>query len=79
MRSRDKLPKPGDTVVLIGLSPGFLDDLPDEDKKAVSEIIGKPVRLNEYEEDGRAELEFKDGDGNLHFVYITPNFVRPAQ
>jgi hypothetical protein len=44
--------------------PGLLDDLPTEDRKAISNVVGKPIVLNEYDDDGRAELEFNDADGN---------------
>ena len=78
MSSRDK-PKPGDTVVLTAIPPGLLDNLPIEDQRAISEIVGKPVRLNEYADEGRAELEFTGRDGEVHFVYVSPNFIRAAK
>jgi len=72
----DAKPKPGNRVVLIELSPGFLHDLPAEDQQAINEVVGKPVRFNEYDEDGRAELEFRDRDGDLHKIYVDPKFIR---
>jgi hypothetical protein len=30
-----------------------MDDLPDEDQKAISEIVGKPITFNGYDELGR--------------------------
>jgi hypothetical protein len=74
----DKEPKPGDTVVLTKLPPGMLNDLPMEDQKAISEVVGKPILLREYDHAGRAELEFKDGKGVIHFIYVTPEFIRKA-
>jgi hypothetical protein len=68
-------PKPGDTVVLIKLPPGLLDGLSDEDQRAISEIVGKPVRLEEYDEDGRAELRFSTSDGHIHFIYVSPEYI----
>jgi hypothetical protein len=68
-------PKPGDTVVLIKLPPGLLDGLLDEDQRATSEIVGKPVRLEQYDEDGRAELRFTTSDGHIHFVYVSPEYI----
>lgn len=56
--------------------PGMLDDLPAEDQQAITEIVGKPVLLVEYDGDGRAELEFQDRDGNFHFIYVSPRFIR---
>jgi hypothetical protein len=76
MNSREERPRPGDKVVLTELPPGLLDDLPIEDQVAISDVIGKPIRLNEYDEDGRAELEFKDRNGEIHFIYVDPDFLR---
>jgi len=64
-------------VVLKKLPPGFIDDLPREDQRAISRIVGKPVHLNEYDDAGRAELEFKDDNGVIHFIYVTPNHITP--
>jgi hypothetical protein len=49
--------------------------LPAEDQGAISAIVGKRVQFNGYDEDGRAELGFKDADGTLHFVYVEPEFL----
>ena len=68
-------PKPGDTVVLVKLPPGLLDGLLDEDQRAISEIVGKPVRLEEYDEGGRAELKFTTSDGHIHFIYVNPDYI----
>jgi hypothetical protein len=57
-------------VILTGLPPRFLDDLPVEDQKAIRAAIGKALVLNEYDEDGRAELEFRDKKGDIHFIYV---------
>ena len=35
--------KPGEMVILTGLPSGFVDDLPPEDQKAITESIGQPV------------------------------------
>lgn len=74
-----KKPRPGDFVILKEVPPGLLDDLPAEDQEAISEVVGKPIVLTEYDEDGRAELEFKDGAGVIHFIYVAPNFIRAAE
>jgi hypothetical protein len=60
--------------VLTRVPPRLLEDLPLEDQQAISEVVGKPVQLNEYDEFGRAELEFKDSSGNFHFIYVSPEF-----
>jgi hypothetical protein len=71
-------PNPGDMVVLTAIPQGFLDDLPEEDQQAIMEIVGKPVLLNEYDDAGRAELEFNDRNGQTHFIFVAADFVRAA-
>jgi hypothetical protein len=68
--------KPGDMVVLEGLPPGFLDDLPIENQIAIRDMIGKPIKFNEITSWGRAELEFGDNPGSGHFIYVDPSFIR---
>jgi hypothetical protein len=77
---RDEKPKPADLAVLIRIPPGMLNDLPDEDHKAISEIVGKPILLREYDEVGRAVLEFSESNGTFHSIYAAPEFIRePAE
>jgi hypothetical protein len=76
MTSAHRKPAQGDTVVLRVLPQGLLEGLPMEDQKAISEIVGKPVRLNKVDEDGRCELEFTDRLGVIHFIYVRPEFLR---
>ncbi len=78
MDSQNK-PKPGDTVLLTEVPPGLLDGLPTKDQQSIVEVVGKPVRLNGYDAEGRAELEFTDRDGEIHFVYVRPNMITAAQ
>jgi hypothetical protein len=66
-------------VILIKIPPGLLDDLPAVDRQAIVQAVGKPVRLNEYDVDERAELEFKDRDGVIHFIYVKPEFITHAR
>ena len=54
----------------------MLDDLPEEDQLAIKEIVGKPVLLNEYDDAGRAELEFKDRDGHPHYLFVAPELIK---
>ena len=74
-------PKPGETVVLKSLPPGFGRWLPEEDQRAIKAIVGKPVLLLEYDEDGRAELEFDDpfdgipGTRNHNSIWVGPEFI----
>jgi hypothetical protein len=75
-RYSDVKPKPGRRIILIELPPGFLHDLPQEDQQAIEDVLGKPIRLNDYDADGRAELEFRDRNGCLHKIYVSPEFIR---
>lgn len=63
---------------MIGLPPKFLDDLPAEDQRAISNVIGKAIILREYDEDGRAVLEFEEEDGTGHTIWVKPSFVKSA-
>jgi hypothetical protein len=69
-------PKPGDTVALVSVPPGMLEGLPAEDQEAIKDAVGKPALLNQYDDDGRAEVEFKDRSGVIHFIYVRPEFIR---
>ncbi len=75
-KRRKKKPKPGEKVILKALPPGFIDDLPEEDQRAISAVVGKPIILNKYENDGRAELEFTDNEDTIHFIYVDPRFIK---
>jgi hypothetical protein len=66
-------------VVLTELPPGLIEDLPGEDQKAISNIVGASVLLVGYDDDGRAELEFTDSNGIIHFLYVNPNVIRGAK
>ncbi len=63
-------------MVLTSASHGLLNRLPKQDKKAISEMVGKSVSLLGYDEGGRAELEFTDADGVIHFVSLSPKSIR---
>ena len=75
-------PQPGDTVVLTAVPPGLLDGLPQEDQHAITAIVGQPVRLVGYDDDGRAEIFFDDPfdigtdpDSHTHSVWVPPAFL----
>lgn len=74
-----KKPRPGDSVVLTRVPPGFLNGLPIEDRRAIRAVVGKPIVLNEYDGAGRAELQFKDRKGVIHFIYVKPVFIKSAK
>ena len=69
-------PKPGEWVVLTEVPPGMLDGLPSDDQQAIVEVVGKPIVLRGYDDDGRAELEFEDRDGNGHVIFVDLRFIR---
>jgi hypothetical protein len=71
--------KPGGTVVLTELPPGFLGGLPTQDKKAIADIVGKPIELVGYESDGRAELRFTDRLGIIHLIYVRSSFIKSSK
>jgi hypothetical protein len=81
--TEDKQPQPGDMVVLVGLPPGFLDDLPLEEQSAISAMVGKPIKFCEITGTStweRVELEFTDEErGMKHWLYVDPSFIRPVE
>ena len=70
-------PRPGYQVIIRALPPGFLNGLPREDQEEMAAVVGRPVVLNGYDGDGRAELQFTDSRGHIHFVYLNPTLIRP--
>lgn len=79
MNKKRKKQKLSEMVVLKKLPPGFLDDLPMEDQIAISSVVGKAIVLNGYDKDGRAELEFTEKNGIIHFIYVSPAFVKSTE
>jgi hypothetical protein len=71
--------KPGQKAILTELPPGFLDDLPEEDQKAILDIVGKPIRFVGFDDLGQAELEFREANGTFHFIYVAPKFIQPVK
>jgi hypothetical protein len=69
----------GEMVVLMKLPPGFLEGLPKEDQVAISAVVGKAIVLKGYDKDGRVELEFTEKNGTIHFIYLSPEFIRRAE
>jgi hypothetical protein len=78
-KKRKKRPKPGEKVILKGLPPGFIGDLPPEEQRAISARLGRPVMLMGYDRDGRAEIEFMAKDDSSHTLYVEPKFIKPWQ
>jgi hypothetical protein len=79
MSNKNNRPEPGTTVVFKSVPPGLLDGLPQSAKRAFAAIVGQPVRLVDYDDVERAELEFTDDEGDLHYVYVKPEYLRPAE
>ena len=79
MNKKRKKQKLGRKVVLKKLPPGFLDGLPEKDQVAIRAVVGKAIVLKRYDKDGRAELEFTEKNGTIHFIYMSPEFVRRAE
>jgi hypothetical protein len=85
MSTEDKLPKPGGMVVLVGLPPGFLDDLPLEEQSSISAMVGRPIKFCGITSTSngtweRVELEFSDYEhGMNHTLYVDPSFIRPVE
>jgi hypothetical protein len=86
MSADDGKPRPGETVALTSIPPGLLDGLPQEDQNAMVAIVGKPVLLVGYDEDGRAELHFDDPfdigtdeHSHTHSIWVAPEFIERYQ
>jgi hypothetical protein len=86
MAGHDSKPSSGQMVLLTSIPPGLLEGLPQEDQNAIVAIVGKPVLLAGYDEDGRAELHFDDPfDGRAgacshsHSIWVAPEFVERSQ
>lgn len=71
--------RPGDSVVITELPKGLIDGLPEDEQKAVKEVIGKAILLLGYDSDGRCELEFADSNGVLHYIYVSPTIIRRSE
>ena len=67
---------PGSRVLLTAAPPALLEGLPPEDQNAIIAAVGKPILLLRYDQDGRAELEFKDTEGVIHSVFVDPSLLR---
>lgn len=77
MRSMTAQLKPGAKVFLLQIPPGFLNDLPIEDQRAIEVAARQSLTFVGYDDDGRVELEFTDSAGVFHFIYVDPIYVRP--
>jgi hypothetical protein len=62
-------------VILNTQPPDLLQGLPEEDQAAIRSIIGRPVTLAGYSF-GQAELEFVDGAGDNHSIWVEPSLLQ---
>lgn len=69
--------RPGDRVVLISVQPTLMSGLPREDQEAICSAIGKTVRFAGFSY-GQAEVEFKDGNGDEHTIWVDTDCIKPA-
>ncbi len=79
MKGKQKLLRPGEMATMNAAPPGLLQGLPVEDQQAILAAVGKPMRVLDIDSDGRAELEFTDKDGVVHFIYVDAGFVEPVR
>jgi hypothetical protein len=70
--------KAGQKVILTGLPAGFADDLPEEDQRVISAVVGTAILLVGFDDIGRAELEFQEYDGTYHKIFVARKFIQPA-
>jgi hypothetical protein len=70
--------QPGDLVILKSVPSSLLRDLPEEDKTAIREAIGKPVTFAGFNYE-QAELEFRDSHGDEHTIWIDTDRIMPLQ
>jgi hypothetical protein len=68
--------KSGQKVILTALPPHFLDDLPEEDQRAIAAVVGTSMHLVGFDEIGRAELEFRERDGTRHTIFVAREFIQ---
>jgi hypothetical protein len=69
--------QPGDVVVLISVPATIFSGLPEEDQTAIRSVIGKPVKFSGITY-GQAELEFRDGRGDEHTIWVDTDRIKPA-
>lgn len=69
-------------VVTFSLPPGWLDDLPEEDKREIRARVGRPVTVQGYRRgDGYVELfwwEYKHKETKSHSIWLMPASLRPV-
>jgi hypothetical protein len=69
--------KVGQKVILTSLPAGFVDDLPEQDQRAIAAVVGTAILLVGFDDIGRAELEFQEQDGTYHKIFVAREFIHP--
>lgn len=64
-----------DVVVILKISQNLLSDLPQEDQDAIKNCVGKKFSIAGFDALGNVEVEFVDGQGNPHTIWIESNCV----
>jgi hypothetical protein len=72
-------PLPGGSVFIRETPPGLFSGLSEDDQRAVFAILNEPIRLNAYDDEGRAELEFTDSQGMIHFLYVSQDLIKTIE
>lgn len=70
--------KPGQSVVLNSVPPDLIKGLPRSDQNAIRAVVGRPVTFVGYSY-GQAEIEFDDGTGHTHTVWVDPSVLTGDQ
>ena len=86
MATEPHTPHVGEQGIFVALPAGLLEGLPEEDQRAITAMVGKPVTLVGYDEDGRAELHFDDpfdartdSYSHSHSIWVEPEFIARIQ
>ena len=70
--------QPGDLVILLSVPSNVINGLPKNDQMAIRSVIGKTVKFSGISFD-QAEIEFKDGHGDTHTIWVDPDRIRPVE
>lgn len=69
----------GDRVRVVEIPPSLPRGLPDQDQLAIRGQVGKTLAIEDFNEAGDAELEFADGDGNIHTIWLELRCLEKVQ
>lgn len=74
--SRGKPINAGDMVILIDAPLSLLGGLPDDDQQAIKSVVGKELLLVGFDKHKNAELEFADGQGVIHTIWVETKYLQ---